>query len=421
MLAIPTIPDGLVRYRLAPSLLTHDQCWTPAVSLRNLNSEVRGRKEGRKEPKLIEKTVERTAAEDMSARSDESPSVDVPVPRLVQGPESEAPNDRRERRSRRASAATEPLDFDARRQRRLRRVSSTPEPLAAPPATPASADLAGASTTSEAQPTAREARRTASGERRRRPRAPRAEKFASGTSVASAHEAEPIDDATGQPEASAAAAEAPGVDASVERISRGTRTLLRAQRKQQQAAAAVENADDHPALGALNRHLNMLTQQLGTAHRVIGRVAAERDALRQQLADLQGIPIEEIVVTSVGASTEDREERPVRTPEPGEPQPQTGIARFNYFRHDDIDVMRKRRQRFALVLLGIMLGIWLLGSMGFFQMPENLGKDSLAHLPLIGNLMSVFLAGWVVYRVVKIGGKGVKWVFPSEDPRRRRR
>ena len=53
-------------------------------------------------------------------------------------------------------------------------------------------------------------------------------------------------------------------------------------------------------------------------------------------------------------------------------------------------------------------------------MPENLGKDSLTHLPLIGNLMSVFLAGWIFYRVVKIGGKGVKWVFPSDQKRRRR-
>jgi hypothetical protein len=240
-------------------------------------------------------------------------------------------------------------------------------------------------------------------------------------SGATANQAEPVDDSAGQLEASAAVAEEPGGDEAVTSISRRTRTLQRAQRKQQQAAAALENADDHPALGALNRHLNMLTQQVGTAHRVIGRVAAERDALRQQLADLQGIPIEEIVVTSVGGSTEDRDERAARTREPGEPQPQTGIARFNYFRHDDIAVMRKRRQRFALGLLGIALGIWLLGTMGFFQMPEKLGKDSLAHLPLIGNLMSVFLAGWIFYRVVKIGGKGVKWIFPSEDPRRKRR
>jgi hypothetical protein len=196
-------------------------------------------------------------------------------------------------------------------------------------------------------------------------------------------------------------------------------TLKRAQRKQQQAAAAVGEASDHPVLGALNRHLNMMTQQLGTAHRVIGRVAAERDALRQQLADLQGIPVEQIVVTSIGAATE-KDERPAKTRESDEPQPQTGIARLNYFRHDDIDVMRKRRQVLALVLVGVVLVLWLLGRMGLFQLPENLGKDSLAHLPFIGEIMSYFLAGWVVYRIVRVGGKGVKWVFPSDHKRRRR-
>jgi hypothetical protein len=138
--------------------------------------------------------------------------------------------------------------------------------------------------------------------------------------------------------------------------------LKRAQRKQQDAAAAMPDAGGNPALGALNRHLNMLTQQLGTAHRDIGRVAAERDALRQRLADLQGIPVEEIVVTSTGASIEDQQKK---TREPGEPQPQTGLARLNFFRHEDIHVMRKRRQIFVLVLLSIVVVLWLLGRVSF--------------------------------------------------------
>jgi hypothetical protein len=195
--------------------------------------------------------------------------------------------------------------------------------------------------------------------------------------------------------------------------------VQRVQHKHQQAAGAVAHAADHPALGALDRHLNLLTQQVGTAHRVIGRVAAERDALRQQLADLQGIPVEEIVVTSIGASSA-LDERAARTREPGEASPPSGIARFNYFRHDDIAVMRKRRQLFALLLLGVVLVLWLLGRMGVFSMPTNISKDNLSGLPLIGELMSYFLAGWVLYRVVRVGGKGVKWVFPSEQKRRRR-
>jgi hypothetical protein len=227
------------------------------------------------------------------------------------------------------------------------------------------------------------------------------------------------------PEGSAAIAEAVAVEAAGKSPSRGTRTLQRAQRKQQQAVAAVGGTDEHPALGALNRHLNLLMQQVGTAHRVIGRVAAERDALRQQLADLQGIPVEEIVVTSIGASEEkEKGDRAARTrghAEPGEPQPPTGMARFNYFGHQDIEVARKRRQTFVLGLLLIVLILGFAIRMGVFAMPKNVSRDSLAGLPFIGDFMAIFFAGWMFFRVFKVGSRGVKWVFPSEDQKRRRR
>jgi hypothetical protein len=354
----------------------------------------------------------------MSAPPDEPSTVEVPITRLVPGVDVDATTGRRERRARRVSSA-EPLDFDAKRARRARRASAPAEPLGAESASRDGADGDGPSTAIEAQPTNREPPRAVSGERRHRPRAPRAEKKAAGDSAPTVDGAEAAGDSVLLPEVSPATAAAIAADVLGKKSGR-SHTLKRAQRKQQQAVAALGDASDNPTLGALNRHLNMMTQQLGTAHRVIGRVAAERDALRQQLADLQGIPVEEIVVTSIGASQDERPAKTRELGESGEPQPQTGIARFNYFAHDDIDVMRKRRQRFALVLLGVILVIWLLGRMGFFQMPENLGKDSLTHLPLIGNLMSLFLAGWVFYRVVKIGGKGVKWVFPSDQKRRRR-
>jgi hypothetical protein len=164
----------------------------------------------------------------------------------------------------------------------------------------------------------------------------------------------------------------------------------------------------------------MMMHQLGTAHRVIGRVAAERDALRQQLADLQGIPVEEIVVTSIGASSDQSAGQPAKIPQPTEQQPKTGLARLNYFGGEDIAVMRKRRQTFALVLLTVLFGLWFAGRMGAWQLPDNLSRDSLSGLPYIGEFMSYFLAGWLLFRFVKVGSKGVKWVFPSEDRRRRR-
>src|SRR5215212_3962459 len=353
----------------------------------------------------------------MPARTNEPPTSDMPITRLVPGPDTDTTNGKRDRRARRESSA-EPLDFDARRAaRRARRESSTTEPLAAEAVAPDVADSDGATTAVEAHHTDREPRRDASGQRRGRPRAPRAEKIAADSASAIAGAEQPVEVAE-LAEGSTATAAALAIDVPGKDSSHGARTLQRAQRKQQAAAVAVGRADDHPAMGALNRHLNMLMQQLETAHRVLGRVAAERDALRQQLADLQGIPVEEIVVTSIGASKE-KEDRPEKTREPAEPQPPSAIARFNYFRHEDIQVMRRRRQVAALCVLSLVLVLWLLSRMGIWQMPDNVSKDSLSGLPLIGELMSYFLAGWVFFRIVRVGGRGVKWVFPTDQKRRR--
>ena len=308
---------------------------------------------------------------------------------------------------------------NGKRERRSRRVASTRDRIEVDdPATGADGPDGGELATVPSRRD-REDRRTARAERRHRPRAPRAELTAAPVSPATAvdNENELEGDSGPVPEVATAAAEALVINLSGKKPNRGARTLKRARRKQQDAAAALAGSDDNPALGALNRHLNMMMQQLGTAHRVIGRIAAERDALRQPLADLQGIPVEEIVVTTIGASTEQTSS----AARPTEPQPKTGLSRLNYFGGEDIAVMRKRRQMFVLGLLLLIVILWLASRMGFWQMPSNLSRDSLTGLPYIGEFMTYFLAGWLLFRFVKVSSKGVKWVFPSDDPRRRRR
>jgi len=277
----------------------------------------------------------------------------------------------------------------------------------------------------------------------------RAEKTSGTPGDVSASE---VESANGSPVATAASAEASEalvIDHSGDFSNRETHALKRTREQHEAAVAALAAAGvaNDPVIGALNRHLNMLTQQLGTAHRLVGRIAAERDALRQQLADMQGVPVDQIVVTSTGASTEEPAHRSsterhahessterhahgssaerhahhqAKTAELDEPEPKTVMARLNYFSAEDVAVARKRRQMFALALVAVVVVLWLLGRMGFFQVPANLSKDSLAQLPFVGELMSYFLAGWVLYRMVRIGGKGVKWVFPSEPKRKRR-
>ena len=83
--------------------------------------------------------------------------------------------------------------------------------------------------------------------------------------------------------------------------------------------------------------------------------------------------------------------------------------------------MRRRRQTFVLILLGIILALWGLSRAGYWSMPDNISRDSLGQVPLIGDLMTYFLAGWLFFRVAKVSSKGVRWVFPSDNRQRRRR
>ena len=110
----------------------------------------------------------------------------------------------------------------------------------------------------------------------------------------------PAGNAAGHPDVSAAPADGVTVEASGKNRGRGLRPTRRRQRKHQRAAATELQAGEDPGLGALNRQLKMVVEQLETAHRLIGRFTAERDALRQQLAEVQGIPVEDVVITSSG-------------------------------------------------------------------------------------------------------------------------
>jgi hypothetical protein len=242
------------------------------------------------------------------------------------------------------------------------------------------------------------------------PRGPRAPRAARGAATRRG----------GEPGKNSASATAPAPVLLVDPSSsdrRVAKTAQRARRKQEMASSAVAGVEDNPALGALNRHLNMMMQQLSTAHRVIGRVAAERDALRQQLADLQGIPVEEIKVTTIGAAPA-AELRPGDSASRAEP---SRLQRLNFLGGDDIALVRRRRQMFVgtLILIGVVIAV--AARQLQWGMPDDVSRNGLAALPHVGQFMTIFLAGWLLFRVVRVGSKGVRWVFPSEDRKRRRR
>ncbi len=191
-----------------------------------------------------------------------------------------------------------------------------------------------------------------------------------------------------------------------------------------EAADPGQNPSPETALTAqtINQHLGLMTQQLTAAHRVIGRVSSERDALRQQVADLQGIPVDEVIIASLATSGELDKDR--RAPASGEgegEQKPSRLSKLNYFGGEDIALQRRRRQTFVLGLIAVLIVGGLYARQIGWSMPEDVSRESLAALPVLGNFMYVFLAGWMLFRVVKVSSRGVRWIFPSENQRRRRR
>jgi hypothetical protein len=166
----------------------------------------------------------------------------------------------------------------------------------------------------------------------------------------------------------------------------------------------------------LVRQLSLTSQQLNAAHRVIGRLSAERDILRQHFADAVGIPVNEVVI-----ATETDAAQAAQKKVHVEAKPPSRMEKLNYFGGSDYAQMRRRRQTFVLVLFGIILVLWGLSRAGYWSMPDNISRDSLGQVPLIGDLMTYFLAGWLFFRVAKVSSKGVRWVFPSDSRQRRRR
>lgn len=166
----------------------------------------------------------------------------------------------------------------------------------------------------------------------------------------------------------------------------------------------------------LVRQLSLTSQQLNAAHRVIGRLSAERDILRKHFADAVGIPVNEVVIaTDTGAAEAALKEVQV------EAKPPSRMEKLNYFNSTDYAQMRRRRQTFVAILLALVLVLWGLSRAGYWSMPDNISRDSLGTVPIIGDLMTYFLAGWLFFRVGKVSSKGIRWVFPQDKRQRRHR
>ena len=190
---------------------------------------------------------------------------------------------------------------------------------------------------------------------------------------------------------------------------------------------AIANADDKNAsLGPLVRHLNTLTLHLAEAHRAIGRLTAERDALRRHLAELQGLPIPD------DDSRPDKETRVEVRQERQEARAEAKAARVEV-RGGDPSAMTPeeiaewrasvawRRRLIAGGVLAVLVAGFVIANQMDFDLSGKLSRQGLATIPYLGNLMSIFIAAWIIYRIARVGGKGARWLFPSDQELRRRK
>jgi hypothetical protein len=196
-------------------------------------------------------------------------------------------------------------------------------------------------------------------------------------------------------------------------------------RAQKDAAEQVvlNSPDVIAAVAPLVRHVNTVTTHLNEAQVTIGRLTAERDALRQRLIDETGALAEQIdrqMAVEV-VDGERRQNRLVRQEgreqarvegdatedEPGKVSlffQRLGLIIPDDATEEEFKQSARRRQIFAVVILALLgLGMWL------FQQGSGSGtfsRETLALIPYVGTIVQVFLAAWVLYRIVRVGGKG---------------
>lgn len=205
----------------------------------------------------------------------------------------------------------------------------------------------------------------------------------------------------------------------------------------EQAEHAIANAPEIVGLVApLVRHVNTVTEQLNEAQMTVGRLMAERDALRARLAEAEGVPVDEIALATLGDAHVDadasarklqrieaRQSALIVDDKKPSPLRPVGITLGFVPETDTFDGLKRmarRRQLFAaVVLVTAFTGLRIASSNGVQF--DKFSRDGLADLQYVGMVFQVFLMAWMLYRVVRVGGKGVSWLFPDPNGRRRRR
>jgi hypothetical protein len=207
-----------------------------------------------------------------------------------------------------------------------------------------------------------------------------------------------------------------------------TRTIERARRRSGTSTAPALRAADEPegALGPMFRHLNAVTLQLAEAHRVVGRMMAERDAYQRQLAELQGLPVpvpeDDPFRPKREARADVKEARAeAKAAKQAERATGTELAVIDPELLTRAEEVGRRRRLIALGLLAVIGIAAAIGWQMNIDFPDSLSREDLGRIAFLGPVFQIFIAGWFIYRIARIGGKGARWLFPEPEKQRKRR
>lgn len=196
--------------------------------------------------------------------------------------------------------------------------------------------------------------------------------------------------------------------------------------------AVASNPEVIAVVAPLIRHVNGVTEQLNDAQINLGRIMAERDALRARLAQVEGVDVSDLAIVPMSdlsvASGDKHGSRLQRLeshrPEDASKSKSGKSSSLNPLKVDPLSTreemarVARRRQLLAIALFGAVgILLYINGREG--NDISKISRDSLADLQFVGVFFNMFFMVWMLYRVVRVGGKGAKWLFPHNQAQRR--
>lgn len=192
---------------------------------------------------------------------------------------------------------------------------------------------------------------------------------------------------------------------------------------------AGEEEDAVARLTPMIRHLAALTKDLSEAQRTVGTLTAERDLLRRQLTERPAavLPVEDGETAAARPGKEARIEAKLEAKAAKQAERVIGIVDTEPVPTPEDLVTRaqeagRRRRLIALGLIGALAAVFLIGRAMEVDVGQYISKDGVTGIPYFGLVFQLLIVGFMMFRIVRVGGKARDWLFPApEEPKRRRR